>query len=604
MRPISSLLSVCRAGILIAALGGCGGAYSAAIARGDQFAAAGLWDQAAAAYAEAQGLDPTEPEAGIKLEQARKRQSGERLLAAKGLMARGEIEKGLVIVQEAAELDPKSTAAQAALVDANAEAASQAEEMLRNGDGQKALALITLVLKGSPRDRRARRVDARIREELADAAYARADAFDKRGRLGNALMEFASALVYVADFQDTRLRIGKIKLALEQELMFHVVLQRFAGAGSAASMSDVLTVDLLSQSFDPKLPLRVVDKLPPGRESSRGVELMGKFENYEFKQDKESVSRTCDYKCGEDRSPNPDYDRLEKDLGPRERYLSEAENKVSEKRQDVDKQQKTVDDHQKEVDRRQLELEKKRDELDKCRADRKPQDSPSKCSGQESNVSVAQNDLDGEKRRLESPKSFYDMARRSYEDAQQERDRARREVDSVKERLRNTPRELVVDRMCPYNWTSAKHSEDAKITVWITAAQLQDKVKLLDNQAFPFHLRAEDETFPPQPGRCSQASAGDPLKLPTETEMKSELARQVILGVREKVLASYDRYRQRFLADARREEAAGVPEEAVEGYVRYLLSGPKSLDPENQKQISDFLQRTRGFGKIDALPGL
>jgi hypothetical protein len=41
--------------------------------------------------------------------------------------------------------------------------------------------------------------------------------------------------------------------------------------------------------------------------------------------------------------------------------------------------------------------------------------------------------------------------------------------------------------------------------------------------------------------------------------------------------------------------------------VRYLLSGPKSIDPKDQKQmkqLGEFLSRTKGFGKIDTLPGL
>ncbi len=47
-----------------------------------------------------------------------------------------------------------------------------------------------------------------------------------------------------------------------------------------------------------------------------------------------------------------------------------------------------------------------------------------------------------------------------------------------------------------------------------------------------------------------------------------------------------------------------MPEDAVESYVRYLLTGIKNIDPKDGKQIGEFLRKTRGFGRIDLLGGL
>jgi hypothetical protein len=38
--------------------------------------------------------------------------------------------------------------------------------------------------------------------------------------------------------------------------------------------------------------------------------------------------------------------------------------------------------------------------------------------------------------------------------------------------------------------------------------------------------------------------------------------------------------------------------------VRYLLTGIKNIDPADEKQIGQFLQKTRGFGRIDLLGSL
>jgi hypothetical protein len=117
-------------------------------------------------------------------------------------------------------------------------------------------------------------------------------------------------------------------------------------------------------------------------------------------------------------------------------------------------------------------------------------------------------------------------------------------------------------------------------------------------------VQHRDETFPAQPGRCAEVAQGKRLRLPSEKDVRQALVNKTIAGIREKVLGAYDRYRQRFLADARREEAAGLADEAVEAYVRYVLTGVKTLDPRDQKQIAEFLAKTRGFGKLDQLGSL
>ena len=45
--------------------------------------------------------------------------------------------------------------------------------------------------------------------------------------------------------------------------------------------------------------------------------------------------------------------------------------------------------------------------------------------------------------------------------------------------------------------------------------------------------------------------------------------------------------------------AAGLTEEATESYVRYVLTGPHALD--DKKKLSDFFNKTKGIGKLDAL---
>src|SRR5215204_4709507 len=112
--------------LLALTLAGCAGAYGKAVARGDDFAKAGLYEKAAAEYEAAMKLDPGEPEAQIKLKEVRRKMSGERLAKGNSLIQRCEIAAGLAALQEAARLDPDSADAQRALTDGNGKALSKA----------------------------------------------------------------------------------------------------------------------------------------------------------------------------------------------------------------------------------------------------------------------------------------------------------------------------------------------------------------------------------------------------------------------------------------------------------------------------------------------
>src|SRR5262249_50732896 len=146
-------------------------------------------------------------------------------------------------------------------------------------------------------------------------------------------------------------------------------------------------------------------------------------------------------------------------------------------------------------------------------------------------------------------------------------------------------------------------SLDAAVTVRLNAESLQEHTTLLKDEAFVQALPTYvQKSWLANPAKCP--ATGQAAHMPSTAEVKDELVKKSIATLREKVQTLYDNYRTKFLADARRQEAAGTPDEAVESYVRYLLTGLKNIDPKDGKQISDFLGKTRGFGKIDLLGGL
>ncbi len=587
---------------LVVACGG-GGPFRDAMDRGDRYAEAGHWDRAAAEYEQALRIDPKDADAAIKLRNARAKMSEERLGRARAMLQRGEIEAGLAVIQEAVRLDPQSTAAQKALTHANGVALSRAEQALEGPRPEQALDLTTLVLRGSPNDPRARELDGRVRDTLAERAYARAEKFMEAGKRGNALVEYAAAVTYRPDYQDAALRIGELKLALRKELTYTVVLEKFAADPRAPDLSATLSVDLLAQSFDERLPLRV-GREAPRADGVRGVKLSGAFGGYAFRPHRENEQRTCQYVCRTEMRPNPDHDSAEQQVASAERRMAQADEEMARHQKDVDRYQREVDDINKELMEDQADYDRARADYDRCMASASSSTSSFPCSSEESRMKSAQSSVDSTRRRLDSPQGWLRTARDGMSRAADSRNDARREVESATQRMRSTPRMVEVPVECPHNYNVAVHTLHAGVTVRMSLEDLAEKATVLRDEPFEYAVQHRDEAFPAQPGRCPEVAHGKRLSLPSERDVRLALVNKAIAGIREKVLSSYDRYRQRFLADARREEAAGLADEAVEAYVRYVMTGPKSIDPRDAKQIADFLARTRGFGKLDQLGSL
>ena len=137
------------------------------------------------------------------------------------------------------------------------------------------------------------------------------------------------------------------------------------------------------------------------------------------------------------------------------------------------------------------------------------------------------------------------------------------------------------------------------MTLRLSIARLEDDSSLLNQEAFQFSNNAQDQSHKAHPGRCNEVAQADPMELPNEAALRQDLANQVIKDLRSKILSSYDAYRSGFLAAARRSETSGLPEEATESYVRYLLTGPQKAKPK--KEIEIFLKRSSGLTHVEGL---
>ena len=586
--------------VLAITLAACGGPFKDAMKRGDKFASAGMWDQAAAEYGKAQQIEPGNTEVQIKLKQVAQKRSGERLARGKALMARGEIEAGLAVIQEAAKLAPDNTEAQRALDDAIQAALKKADELLDTPDAHKAFDLTQLVLAGSPNDPRAKDMDNRVRDTLAEQAYKRADKFKDDRKLGNALVEYAACVTYRPGYRDAKALIGDLKLALQKELTFYVVLDRFA-AGSAGEqdIAGKLKPELVAQAFDDRLPLRVVSAMP-GKDG-RGVHVSGALSAYRFGPMKVgSRNEECEYIRGYDTVPNPRRADAERDVSSAEQRLASSERDVDSIQHDVDRYQKDVDDANNELARYQQDADQRRSDYERCMSSSSSSSSSSPCSSEKSSLDSAQSQVESQRSRVQSAQGYLSSARERLRYSNDDRNRARQDVEDKRRRMRDEPATIQEPHRERENFAVEMRSIDAGLVLKLHAEALQDRATLLDNEGFPLVIGpVQDEGWLARPATCP--AQGKAIRLPNEQMLRGELVKATIATLREKVQAMYESYRTKFLADARRLEASGVPDDAVEAYVRYLLTGIRNVDPKDGKQIGEFLRKTRGFGRIDLL---
>lgn len=590
---------------LAVALAACGGPFRDAVKRGDKFAENGMWDKAAAEYQAALKLEPSDTDVAIKLKRVNEKKSGEQLTRGKALIARGEIEAGLAVIQEAAKLAPDSTEAQRALSDANQQALAKAKELLDTPDSRKSFELTQLVLSGSPNDPRAKATDEEVRDVLAEQSYQRAEAFQDAGKRGNALIEFAACVTYRPAYRDAKARIGEVKLALQGELTYYVVLERFGAAGAGEKeIAARMKPELVGQAFDDRIPLRVVDALPV--RDGRGVRVGGELSAYRFgPAQRANRNEQCSYIKGYDVVPNPRR-------ADAERQVLNAEQRMSSAQRDVDREQSNVDRYQRELDsklqdqsREEAEADRARDEYDRCLNSSSSSSSSSSdpCWSKKSSYESQQRDVESRRRDVESAQRNLTYAREQLSRANESRSRARQDVERESQRMRQEPETIKEPHHERENYSVEIRSIDATVTLKLRAETLREKTKLLADEVFPQVIPPiRDEGWLARPATCP--ATGKRITLPNEATLRGELLKMTIATLREKVQTIYQAYRTKFLADARRLEASGAPEEAVESYVRYLLTGIKNIDPKDSKQIGDFLRKTRGFGRIDLLGGL
>ena len=333
-------------------------------------------------------------------------------------------------------------------------------------------------------------------------------------------------------------------------------------------------------------------------ESSRGLVVSAKVGDYAYTSAKQSFRRSCNYVCGTDYKPNPEILNLRRQLADLDQKVSRYAKKVSDLGHKQHEAEKEVQEEKREVAEKQAKQQESQREYDQCMG-RTDESTSFRCSSEESKVASMLSRLESAQRDLDRAQDDLQDILDDIQSEQESAAKARQGRDQKHQTLTKTPEKIEVDKICAHNYDAQQHTVGASVTVNLTLSRIEDGSSVLKQEPFRYASSAKDVTFRAQRGRCSEVANGDPLQLPSEKALNDLVVKQVLADLRAKVLSSDASYRSGFLSSARRNETAGLAEEATESYVRYILTGPNKL--ESKKQITRFFKKSIGLEQIDGL---
>lgn len=589
--PLARLRRLVLALVVIVLVTGCSSAFRDAMDRGDDFAKAGQWDDAAAAYKEATSIDPDDEDARAKLRWARREQAKVRVAMGVQLMQEGNAKEALTPLAEAVKLDPTNTYASQALGDAMQMVITQAKAALGSGHFRDAYDLSRAVLLVDPSKEEARTLELMAKEKISQAAFERGQAAETKGLTAVALVEYGESLQFNVNNAQAKERTEALGKTLRDQVTFYVALKNFDGDKSADDFGSDVNASVLAKGLDPALPLRVIDRMPKDKAQLQGMRLGGVFRSYKFARESTRTTRQCDYVCGKEWVPNPQYATAEANMRSSQQALGMAEGRLSSAKSAVGPAERARDTAKTNYDAKKSEADRAEQDLSKCKSS--SGGNSSACSSEEQRNKNAQEQeklAEAEMRRTE--RAAQD-AKSELSDAESDLSRKKSDASSKKATFESTPPKIEVDKYCTHKYSVETVSVAGEVECLLRGEGLYDTEAIL-NSGVNGRVARSDETFPAQGGVCAEVAKGDPLTVPSESEMKRLVLASAVAAAQKEILGSYAQYRENYLIQGRTAAIDKRADDATDAFVRYLFTVTNPED-EGASEATQAIVRVRGL---------
>lgn len=586
---------------LAVSAGGCS-AYSKAISRGDELAREGQWDDAEAAYLEADAKEPGKPETQLRIQNVRNKRAESWIARGRAAREALNFDEALKAYIEALKVTPDNPEVQQAWEAAYTERLDFAEGDLNKGALESAGRHVDAVLTYLPELTRAVSLRGQVEVAFARRAFATAEDLEKTGKLGNALVEYLKADQYRVGATRARERADQVRNKLRTELTWFVEAAGVADKSNSPDIAQRLGAGRLGQSFGQMIPLSVVTQAPP---DARGVRLTLSIDRVMFNREKTSFQRTKKYLAGMKAVPNPERAKNEQQLLEAERRLEEVDDLFSQSLRRYTEAQNAVDRARDAFDRCTSDaLVACQQALEDCRQDaaliaakaaaaataaarsdnaQSPPPIPQACQRMECDANKC-----GDTRASVAVAVREQTSRRvALDNTGTTVDRQHREIQRLRDLVYRTPLTIDQPMYADFVYDVALHTLNGRALVTLQMDELQEAPR---RQPFSqdYLVSKKDEAHK---GYDRYKLLVDPLVLPNELDVRIELGERALADVVNRVRAKFDVYRDGWLQKARLSLPRAGAEDAVETLVRAVLV---SADAPPQ-DVLDALAKAKGL---------
>jgi tetratricopeptide (TPR) repeat protein len=589
----SGLLAACTA--LLVLSGACT-AYHRALKDGETALAASQFEEAEAHYQGALALDPRSQEAQAGL--ARVHRAWALELVGRGDVAReaGRLEEAAAAYARAAKLDANNPEAPERLRQTLEARVALGEAARAAGDLKGALAHFESVLARDAQHTGARMGADRVRAVWAREAFARAEAYEKAGKLGNALLEYVRADQERTGATPARERAAAVRERLRDEVAYWVQVAPVDDRASAPELAERLEAGHLAAALPSGVPVRVVTDPPPA--AGPGVRLQVTLERVWSQKDVQATQRTKKYVAGTRAVPNPRRGQVETALLTQQRDTQELEAASNEQLRGLLRAGRETAQAQDAVERcREKSREACGRAFDTCAqaaASSKPAVDPKADAktqqAQQAQAAAAQAQVaqacraescgkaacTAEEGALTRRRGEEQAARDGLERTLAELDRMRRQVERARDTVVREPLTLEEPVEAEYVYEVEQHKVRMLATV---TTRLED----LAGNAPPTPVTRELAAESQDDTHRSHEKVGilvDPLQLQSQEELKRAVGEKAAALLAELARARFDAYRTRVVQAAQRGTVRAGAEDAVEAAIRALLLTADAPPPE------------------------
>lgn len=590
-------------------LAGCVSAHGRAMDAGDRAFAAGSWDAAVAAYAEAVRLDPEDPAARAGLARAREARIAEVTRTIDGLAAAGRLLPALRTAAGLVAVEPQHPEATRRF-DSLAAQVLDAADAAREGDLERAIELADAVLEVA-RVRavdveRARRIAGEARAALTERTVTEAEAAIASRWFGHATLLVAALEVWgVTDPRATAIATTA-RSALREDTTWVVGVRPTEADAERGGLGAEVDAARLQSSLDPGYAIRLVPASPgaspgavsgaPGAAATTPGTVIGlAVRGVPPVRTTGRTEGSCAWICGTTTTPNPRVASLRASIEVGQDAVRRAERRVDERGRERRAGERAVEDARRAERAAEAEAEAARRDLSGCRtASSGVEPADRRCQAEESAVQRAQRAVEETERAERDAEGALARARAEEEAAVRARADERNALELATQALASTPATIEVERTCHERYGVEEGSVAAEVVVRLGIEEGERRVE----ETLTGRFAVSDRAHGARPGTCRELAVPDPLDLPNdEVALRSGLERALV-QVRHALVKRDDARRTEMLVAARAHAAAGRELDAVEQRARWIAG---ATQPEGQVATSEAateLSRATGLPPI------